>query len=71
MSLRSWWRNENYDRETMRRFREGRPEWFKVPDGEVARSFTYQVFALSEAVKDLRRELAKLIDPEDSSGKDE
>jgi hypothetical protein len=52
----------------MRRFREGRPEWFKVPDGEVARSFTYQMFALSEAVKDLRRELAKLIDPGDSDG---
>jgi transposase len=63
MSLRSWWRNENYDRETMRRFREEHPEWL-VSDGEAARSFTYQIFALGEAVKDLRRELAKLIDPE-------
>ena len=68
MSFRSWWRNENYDPETMRAFYQTHPEWSDTPDDEVAQSFAFQAFAFGEAVREFRRELAKLIDPEDTDG---
>ena len=61
MSLRSWWRNENYDQEAMAKFYLTHSDWRDEPPEEVAQSFTFQAFAFGEAVREFRRELAKLI----------
>lgn len=53
--LRSWWHNENYDQEHMRRFREARPDLDDLPDERVARLAQFQWFAAGEAVREFGR----------------
>lgn len=57
--FKAWWRNENYDREYMRRFREQRHDWDDLPDEIVAQSLDFQWFSAGEAARDLWRELTK------------
>jgi hypothetical protein len=52
----------------MERFYEARPDWSDLPPEHVAQSFAFQAFAFGDAVREFRRELAKLINPKDTDG---
>ena len=51
--LLRWWRNENYDPDHLRRFRDDYPGWWDIPDEAVVRSVTFAVAALGYGVGDL------------------
>ena len=55
-----WWRNENYDREHMRLFRESRPEWSEIPDETVAQTINFASFVVDKAFGELRRSIRKV-----------
>jgi len=59
--FKSWWNNENYDREHMRRFREQRHSWDDLPDHIVATSMEFQVFAFGVACRDAWSEIKKAL----------
>ena len=52
--FKAWWRNENYDREHMRRYRERHPELSDLPDALVATLVGFAWFSLGEAMRDMR-----------------
>ena len=55
--IRDWWVNANYDRDHMKRFYETHPDWSDLPPEIVATSFTFQIFAVGEALKNVWAEV--------------
>ena len=60
-ALQRWWRNANYDRDTMDKFYRARPEWSDLPPEDVANTFAFQAFAFGEAVRQLGRNVLDVL----------
>ena len=56
-TVKDWWRNTNYDRDTMQRFYQDRPEWSDLPPEAVARSLTFQAYAAGGAFSKIGRQI--------------